>query len=227
MKKADMPFGRGWTSVAKVNGKIYVFGGASGDELVSMNVVQEYDPQTNKWITKAIMPLPRYSSTVSVVNDKIYIFGGSKVGGFVPPEPVATVDMYDPKTDTWTKDITQMPTPRWALSSSVISGKIYVIGGFDNNQRGTNIVEVYDPIANTWIQKSNMPTARGMHSISITDGKIYAIGGGPSAVGNWIGAIAWEPFKNGIVEEYDTGFTPQAVESSGKLNITWGKIKEF
>jgi N-acetylneuraminic acid mutarotase len=226
VKKSNMSIMRGWVSASVVNGKIYVFGGAGGDELVSMSVVEEYDPQTNKWTKKAVMPFPRYGLTTSVVNAQVYVIGGSETGGFVMPKPVSAVDVYDPATDTWTENVTQMPTPRWSLSSNVIDGKIYVIGGFDDNQKGTNIVDVYDPLTNTWIQKANMPTARGMFSTRTVNGKIYAIGGGPSAeiVG---GAMMWEPFKKGIVEEYDTGFIPQIVDSKDKLTIPWGKIKKF
>jgi N-acetylneuraminic acid mutarotase len=46
VEKSKMFYERGWASTSVVNRKIYVFGGAGGDELVSMGMVEEYDPQT-------------------------------------------------------------------------------------------------------------------------------------------------------------------------------------
>ena len=54
--------------------------------------------------------------------------------------------------DTWTKKA-DMPTARAGLSTSVVSGKIYAIGG----EGGT--VEEYNPVTDTWTKKTRMPTA--------------------------------------------------------------------
>jgi hypothetical protein len=63
-----------------------------------------------------------------------------------------------------------------------------------------------------------MPTARGFLSTSAVGRKIYAIGGGTGG-GNCA------PLKDGVVEEYDTGFVPQSVEAKGKLPTMWGRLK--
>ena len=72
-----------------------------------------------------------------------------------------------------------MPTARWELSTSVVNGFIYAIGG--GSGRGQNIafsaVEAYDPAMDTWAKKSDMPTGRVHFSTSVVNGKIYAIGG--------------------------------------------------
>jgi len=82
---------------------------------------------------------------------------------------------------TWTRK-TDMPTPRFGLSASVVDGKIYVIGGGQNLFGAyLRIVEVYDPATDTWATKANMPTARCFLSTSVVNNKIYAIGGSPGA----------------------------------------------
>ena len=80
--------------------------------------------------------------------------------------------------DTWTKKA-DMPTARGALSTSVVNGIIYAIGGSAGgaNPAGVAIVQAYDPATNIWTNKSNMPTLRVIFSTSVVDGKIYAIGG--------------------------------------------------
>ena len=78
---------------------------------------------------------------------------------------------------------TDMPTARYAFSTSVVNGKIYAIGGTPNEQTWYSIVEEYDPATNIWTKRTDMPTARGCLSTSRVNGKIYAIGGvtaGPS-----------------------------------------------
>ncbi|UCG58573.1 MAG: hypothetical protein JSU70_03490, partial [Phycisphaerales bacterium] len=59
----------------------------------------------------------------SVVGGKIYVIGGD-VGNAI----VATVEVYDPATNTSTT-APEMPTARVALRTSVVDGKIYAMGG--------------------------------------------------------------------------------------------------
>ncbi len=94
------------------------------------------------------------------------------------------------RADTWTQKA-DMPTARYSLSTSVVNGKIYAIGG-TTVYGGTKLatVEEYDPATDTWTQKADMPTARSGLSTSEVNGKIYAIGG--------VGGT-----KLATVEEYD------------------------
>ena len=48
------------------------------------------------------------------------------------------------EVDTWLQGITAMPILRYGLTSSVVNGKIYCIGG-KSTSSGLNKVEVYDP----------------------------------------------------------------------------------
>jgi len=93
----------------------------------------------------------------------------------------------------WTQKA-DMPTARWIHSSSVVDGKIYVIGGASSEPAIEAVwpVEVYDPITDTWTQKADIPTGRAFLSASVVDGKIYAIGGCPDSYKSY-----------SVVEEYD------------------------
>jgi len=75
-----------------------------------------------------------------------------------------------------------MPTPRFGLTTSVVDGKIYAIGGGKTPYGAyLSTVEEYDPSTDTWTKKADMPTARSGHSASVVNGKIYVIGGEPRA----------------------------------------------
>jgi N-acetylneuraminic acid mutarotase len=94
--------------------------------------------------------------------------------------------------ETWTRKA-DMPTARYGLSTSVVDGKIYAIGG-GRAMYGAYLstVEEYDPATDTWTRKADMPTARYGHAASVVNGKIYIIGGEPT-----------EQASLPTVEEYD------------------------
>ena len=72
---------------------------------------------------------------------------------------------------------TDMPTPRYNLSISVVNGKIYAIGGRSGGDEALSTTEVYDPAIEAWSPFASMPTPRYSLSTSVVAGKIYAIGG--------------------------------------------------
>src|SRR5438309_9880190 len=66
---------------------------------------------------------------------------------------------------------------RYYHAAAEVGGKIYAIGGHDNNGVYLSVVEEYDPAANTWTTKAPMPTGRQFLAAAAVGGKIYAIGG--------------------------------------------------
>lgn len=83
------------------------------------------------------------------------------------------------EVNTWIKKA-DMPTSRGALSTSVVNGKIYAIGGGHcngDNWSYVSTVEEYDSVSNTWTKKTDMPTTWYYSSNSVVNGKIYVIGG--------------------------------------------------
>jgi N-acetylneuraminic acid mutarotase len=210
--KADAPTARQSLSTSAVDGRIYAIGGWSGSGIFR-SIVEEYDPATDTWTRKADMPTARSQLSSSVVNGKIYAIGGK----IDEKTALSIVEEYDPVTDTWAKK-TDMPTARYALSTSVVDGKIYAIGGAVGIVPAITVLptlEVYDATTDTWTRKADMPTARVTLSTSVVDGKIYAIGGATSA-----------SVHTPAVEEYDTGLVSEAsVDAKGKLAAVWGDIK--
>ena len=83
---------------------------------------------------------------------------------------------------TWTRK-TDMPTGRGYLSTAIVNGKIYAIGGAIGSTTGCSAVEEYDPATDTWTKKANLPAPRSGLFTSVVDGKIYAIGGATSPLG--------------------------------------------
>ena len=189
-QKADMPTARSDFSTSVVDGKIFAIGGrirVGSDEFgdLALAKVEMYDPETDTWARKANMPTARSAVSTSVVDGKIYAIGGEEIekikaykGSVNKVKDLPTVEMYDPSTDTWTQKA-DMPTARSYLSTSVMDGKIYAIGGASifNEQHRLETVEIYDPSTNTWAKARDMNHARSCAALSVVNGEIYAMGG--------------------------------------------------
>ena len=140
-KVTNLPTPRNAHSSSVVNGIIYTIGGWAGGP---SGIVETYNPATNTWEEKAPMPTARTFFSTSVVNGVIYAIGGGSANAG-DAKIYAAVEVYDPVTDTWTKE-TDLPTPRLALSTNVVDGKIYAIGGGPavNVNYPKAIVEAFD-----------------------------------------------------------------------------------
>jgi len=92
---------------------------------------------------------------------------------------IATADSF------WTAGA-RMPTARTELTSAVLKDDIYVIGGFDESGKVTDIVEVYNVKNNTWTKSAPLPEPLHHTTAAAYDGKIYVVGGytAPSSPSN-------------------------------------------
>jgi N-acetylneuraminic acid mutarotase len=199
-----MPTIRGGLGLASAsNGRIYAIGGyrRSG---IFFDVVEEYDPATDTWTTRANMPTPRDKmGVVTASNGKIYAIGGYDWS------QLDTVEEYDPAADTWTTRAS-MPTARAGVAAAAASnGKIYVFGGISGSRYVTT-VEEYDPAMDTWTTRASMPTARNFAGAAeASNGKIYVIGGKDRLSGTFPAV--------GTVEEYDPATDTWATRASISL----------
>lgn len=172
--KSDMPTARQGLSTSMVNGKIYAIGGgdiSAAPDYKTFSTVEEYDPETDTWITKSPMSTERGFHSANVLDGKIYVIGGSS-GHLVNDPAILAVEVYDPATDTWAQK-GDIPERIAGGFTSVVDGKIYAFGGAGSQEK----VHEYDPVTDTWISKADIPTGRVGLSTSVLDGKIYTFGG--------------------------------------------------
>ena len=77
------------------NNKLYVFGGDSGiftaSKSYGTNIIQEYDPATNKWSLMQGMPFKRCNMTGQKVSNFVYLIGGY----------TSSRRFKSPKSDVW------------------------------------------------------------------------------------------------------------------------------
>lgn len=178
---APAPTKRTEVAAAALGGKIYVVGGFNEPSLGNLtklavsNALEEYDPATNRWATRAPLPKGLHHAAAATVGSRLYVIGGFTASLFSLWQPVASVYLYQPDTDAWVERA-PMPTPRGALAVTEYEGKLFAIGGYDQGGNSAAL-EVYDPGSNTWSAKSPLPTSRDHLAAAAVGRRVYAIGG--------------------------------------------------
>jgi hypothetical protein len=184
--------GRSRPAGAVVNGKVYVLGG----EIPSgrADTVEEFDPATGLWTTKAgLMPTPASNICAAAIGTDIYIPGGfDSVGNFL-----ATLQVYHTATDTWEIVNTDpLPAAKLGPGCASLGGKLYVFGGSTTGGVITNTAYVYDPAAaagSRWTALPNMTYARQYLAGTAVNGKVYAVGGYDGTTPNIAYIEAFDP----------------------------------
>ncbi|MDM5297580.1 kelch repeat-containing protein [Bacillus pumilus] len=183
-KRADLPEERVNAGVGVVDGKIYVFGGASGRNKLH-NQTFMYDPKIDAWTEKVPMPRNRAGGTYATVGKKIFAIGGVNEETKVAYN---TIDIYDTELDQWSEEPIQMPRDpvfstyyKGTLNAIAVNEKIYIVSS--KNAYKNNFYR-YDTITGEWesLDSSVLPPRNG-RAISAIDGKIY-VAGGENTIGN-------------------------------------------
>ena len=100
-----------------------------------------------------------------------------------------------------------------------MENKIWVIGGNDGSD--LNIVEIYDPLTDTWTTGPSMNVSRRLPNTWVVNNRIYTGGGFGASDGGYLSSIElFDPIANQWVF---AGSLPQNKYSSSCVNLN-GKI---
>ena len=173
------------------NGKVLVAGGfqnVSGTGSV-LSSAELYDPQAGTWSTTGSLSTPRAGAAFAQLPDgKLLVAGGqSNVSG--TPTTLASAEVYDPATGTFTATTGSMGTSRaGAKAVTMANGKVLVSGGTTNN--GGNMMvaatsEIYDPATGNFTVTGTLsPNQISLFTLTLLDdGKVLAVGAEPMPAG--------------------------------------------
>jgi hypothetical protein len=159
------------------NGKVLVAGGAGGAILSSAEL---YDPGTGSWSSTGSMTIARWIHADTLLTDgKVLVAGGCGVPSFSATPSLASVELYDTATATWTST-GSMADPRcWHTAIRLQNGKILVAGGSpDSGVTSLSSAEIYDPATRTWSPTGSMAQARFAHTATLLpNGRVLVSGG--------------------------------------------------
>ena len=139
-------------------------------ESVSLAIV------SNAWSPAATLSHERVYHTATLLpNGKVLAAGGRDNSG----SATATVEIYDPATDTWSYAASLLAARQSHTATLLSNGKVLVTGG--SGPIPLNSAEIYDPVANAWTQAADMvssPTGRLYHTATLLpNGKVLVAGG--------------------------------------------------
>ncbi|XP_042027957.1 kelch-like protein 8 isoform X2 [Salvia splendens] len=174
-----MTFTRSHTSLAKLNGELYVFGGSHDG--VWYDTVESYDPFNNRWIQRPCLNRKKGSMAGASMYDTIFTLGGGNGVEFF-----SEVELFDLHIGSW---LSTEPMLEKRSAAADLNGALYVGGGYDgrdylryalggyDGDTMVSSVEVFDPRIDSWMMVEPMKASRGCFGSFVLGGRIYVTGG--------------------------------------------------
>src|SRR5262245_56138426 len=119
------------------------------------------------WELGAPMPVNRQELATGVLNEKVYVLGGYDER----PRSTATVEVYNPLTNTWTF-AHSLPYAVNHNSAAVAGGNLYSFGA------GAGETFVYNANSNSWSARAFSHYVHSLTAaVGVIDDRIYVAGG--------------------------------------------------
>lgn len=185
-----MPVGVTHVPAITVENEIWLVGGFKGNHGgPPIDTIQIYNPANNTWRYGPRLPSTFAAGGAAYVGRKVYVFGGLLPDRFTV---TGAHYMYDlDNTGAGWQTLAPMPNPRNHMGFGVIAGRIYTVGGqvgHDCCTQDRDLVEVYDPVSNTWATMNPLPDSISHMECGTfaKDGLIYVVGGNTQTYStNW------------------------------------------
>jgi N-acetylneuraminic acid mutarotase len=170
------------------SGKLLIFGGTTepwgnGEVLQSAEV---FDPTTETWSATGSMQATQVGPFAALLptNGKVLAAGGN--GWSSLAVPIATSELYDPTSGTWS--LTGSMLIARSFASSIVlpgTGQVLIADGWPYVSNSiTSEAELYDPTSGTWATTGSLIPARYNYSLEpgASSGTAVAFGGSTSNV---------------------------------------------
>jgi hypothetical protein len=162
------------------NGKVLITGGSGGNANIAVASAELYDPTAGTFTPTGSMNTARHSHTATLLNNgSVLITGGYDVGTS-PPNPLASTELYDPTTGTFTPT-GSLNTARSLHTATLLNnGKVLVVGGLSISPLAS--IELYDPTAGTFTLTGSLNTARYYHTATLQNNGTVLVAGGTDSL---------------------------------------------
>lgn len=175
---------QGSFGISVLNNCIYVIGGSYDISLDNEDVHPfgfKYNPLTSEWTTIKPMNSDRCRFSLNVLEGFLIAVGGHNEGFSHQMDDqvennVASVEKYDPSTDSWAILTPMMDGNRSQHAGATYKDKLYISGGIDSYGAVLNTLYEYDLTSDTWSKTSNI-TPRADHVMLRQDKKFFFCGG--------------------------------------------------
>ena len=181
----DMPVAVNHPAVVSHRGFLYVYGGYTGADFVSVtDALQRFDPRTGRWVLLPAAPTGRAAAALAAYRGQLFAVGGTNDAS----GPMRRLEIYDIAAEAWGKG-PPMRVPREHVAAVATGDGVYVFGG---RLDGTNLdtVERYDPRRRRWSRLPHMLFPRSGIAAVAVGAKPVVFGGEELAEdGTTIGSV--------------------------------------
>lgn len=142
------------------------------------NQAVAYTPETDNWRALAPVPGPgRLAATAQTIRGKIYLFGGYTVDSSGNERSMPNVDIYDPRTNRWSRGADMRVAVDDAVSGTYRDSLVYIVSGWHDTDNVRD-VQIYDPARDVWLAATPFPgTPVFGHSGSLARNTIVIVDG--------------------------------------------------
>jgi hypothetical protein len=172
------------------NPKVLVVGGKTTAGAVAS--AELYDPTAGTFtLTVGSLATPRYGHTATrLLSGKVLIAGGNTTSGTVDTGSVASAELFDPATGTFTATAAPMASARFFHTATLLpDGRVLISGGVVAGGVHLDSAEIFDPVSRTFSTiPSPMTVAREGHTATLLPGGKVLIAGGLDPSGAEIAA---------------------------------------
>src|SRR5438309_5650017 len=163
----------GHTATRLDDGTVVIAGG-TGDGGLPVVAVQLFDPATDTFTALDPMSTPRARHTATLLRDGRVLM----VGGTDGSKPLASLEVYDPTTRTFSRASSALVLARQDHTATLLpDGRVLVAGG-SNTSAALNFAELYDPTAGTVSPAGPLNVPRTLASAALLlDGTVLVAGG--------------------------------------------------
>ncbi|XP_077292235.1 kelch-like protein 25 [Arctopsyche grandis] len=143
-----------------------------GRKNIGMSVgIKAYNLRTKSWTVYHKMDIRSTDFSTAMFKNNVFVFGG---WNFVDRSH-NRVYSFDLLTGAL-KNLAPMKVKRSLSTAVVVNGRIFVIGGY-NQENILDTVEEYDYVKNSWIKVASMKRKRHCHASVVYKEDIYVFGG--------------------------------------------------
>jgi N-acetylneuraminic acid mutarotase len=172
-----------FTLTPLLDGRLLATGGVPARDSVQASA-EVFDPATDTWTSTRALSTPRYGHTATRLRDgRVLVVGGASGLQFTAPRnPLASAEIYDPATGTWSPTGSLAEARLKHTATLLPDGRVLVTGGLVSVtwERTVRLAsaEVYDPAAGTWSSAGSLAVTRSEHSATLLpDGRVLVVGG--------------------------------------------------
>lgn len=164
------------------DGRVIVVGGTAccvNGQNVSTTSTQILNPATGVWTAAASTSIGHSDPGFTVLQDgRVFVSGGASHPNHTNLNPIATTEIYDSTTNTWTTVAPMAVARNNHLQVQLNDGRIMVMGGDNTFGSLTETTELYDLNTGVWVAGPPMKRARRDFTVNkLADGRVLVIGG--------------------------------------------------